>query len=117
VERDAHALFFPHGLGHLVGLGVRDASGFLPGRPRSKRFGLAYLRMDLPLEVNYVTTIEPGIYFIPALLQDPQRRETYADAVNWAKVDTLLDVGGVRIEDNVLVTERGAENLTAGIAK
>jgi len=117
VERDAHALFFPHGLGHLVGLGVRDASGYLPGRTRSPRFGLAFLRCDFPLEPGFVTTVEPGLYFIPALLNDPERRARYRDAVDWAKVDTLIGFGGIRIEDNVLVTRGEPEVLTAAIPK
>lgn len=112
VERDTHALFFPHGLGHMVGLGVRDASGYLPGRKRSDRPGLSMLRTDLPLEKGYLMTVEPGIYFIPALLQDPELRERHRDAVRWDKVDGLLDFGGVRIEDDVLVTEGAPEVLT-----
>ena len=117
VEQDAHALFFPHGLGHLVGLGVRDASGYLPGRKRSTRFGLAFLRCDFPLQPGYVITVEPGLYFIPALLKDPERRARYRDAVNWAKVDTLLGFGGIRIEDDVLVTSGDPEVLTAAVPK
>jgi Xaa-Pro aminopeptidase len=117
VEQDAHALFFPHGLGHLVGLGVRDASGYLPGRKRSTRFGLAFLRCDFPLQPGHVITVEPGLYFIPALLQDPERRSRYRDAVNWAKVDTLLGFGGIRIEDDVLVTDGDPDVLTAAIPK
>ena len=117
VEQDAHALFFPHGLGHLVGLGVRDASGYLPGRKRSERFGLRFLRCDFPLEPGFVITVEPGLYFIPPLLQHPERRTRYRDAVNWAKVDTLLGFGGIRIEDDVLVTAGAPEVLTAAIPK
>jgi Xaa-Pro aminopeptidase len=117
LERDAHALFFPHGLGHMVGLGVRDAGGFLPGRRPSRRPGLALLRTDLPLEPGYVMTIEPGIYFIPALLQDPERRSRYRDAVNWGRVDQLLAFGGIRIEDNVHVREGTPEVLTAAVPK
>ena len=117
VEQDAHALFFPHGLGHLVGLGVRDASGYLPGRKRSPRFGLAFLRCDFPLQPGYVITVEPGLYFIPALLKDPERRSRYRDAVNWTKVDTLLGFGGIRIEDDVLVTSGDPEVLTAAVPK
>ena len=117
VEQDAHALFFPHGLGHLVGLGVRDASGYLPGRQRSKRFGLAFLRCDFPLQPGFVTTVEPGLYFIPALLNDPERRARYRDAVDWAKVDGLVGFGGIRIEDDVLVTDGAPEVLTAAIPK
>jgi Xaa-Pro aminopeptidase len=115
VERDTHALFFPHGLGHMVGLGVRDASGFLPGRTRSTRPGLSMLRTDLPLEPGYVMTVEPGIYFIPALLQDPAQRERHRDAVRWDRMDGLLGFGGIRIEDDVLVTDGEPEVLTAGI--
>lgn len=115
VERDAHALFFPHGLGHLVGLGVRDASGYLPGRARSDRFGLAFLRMDLPLEAGYVTTVEPGLYFIEPLLRDPRRRERFADCVDWAEVDRWIGIGGVRLEDDILVAESGPVNLTRAV--
>ena len=115
VERDTQALFFPHGLGHMVGLGVRDASGYLPGRQRSTRPGLAMLRTDLPLEKGYVMTVEPGVYFIPALLQDAALRERHRDAVRWERVDALMEFGGVRIEDDVLVTDDAPEVLTAAI--
>ncbi len=115
VERDTHALFFPHGLGHMVGLGVRDASGYLPGRARSTRPGLSMLRTDLPLEPGYLMTVEPGVYFIPALLQDASLRERHRDAVRWDRVDALMEFGGVRIEDDILVTESDPDVLTASI--
>lgn len=115
VERDVHALFFPHGLGHMVGLGVRDASGYLPGRVRSPRPGLAFLRADLPLERGYLMTVEPGVYFIPALLNDPALRERHRDAVRWDRVEPLLGFGGIRIEDDVLVTDGEPRVLTADI--
>ena len=114
VERDTHALFFPHGLGHLCGLGVRDASGYLPGRARSTRPGLANLRTDLPLEPGYMITVEPGIYFIRALLTNRENREKHAGAVKWTRVDELLDIGGVRIEDDVLVTDGAPDVLSRG---
>jgi Xaa-Pro aminopeptidase len=117
VERDAHAIFFPHGLGHMLGLATHDAGGCLAGREPSDRFGLKWLRADLPLEPGYVVTIEPGIYFIRALLTDPEQRRIYGDAVNWDRVDTLLDFGGIRIEDDVLVTASGADVLSAAIPK
>lgn len=117
VARTAHLLFFPHGLGHLVGLGVRDASGTQPGRTRANEPALRNLRTDLPLEPGYVITVEPGLYFIPPLLRDPARRERFRDAVNWDVVDRHLDAGGVRIEDNVLITPEGHEVLTAAIPK
>ncbi len=117
VERDVHALFFPHGLGHMVGLGVRDASGYLPGRTRSTRPGLSALRTDLPLDVDYVITVEPGIYFIPALLNDPATRAKYADCIAWDRVDAQKEFGGIRIEDNVRVTDGAPEVLTAAVPK
>ena len=117
VDRDAHALFFPHGLGHMLGLATHDAGGCLAGRTPSDRFGLKWLRADLPLAEGYVVTVEPGIYFIPAIIQDPERREAFADAVNWERVDELASFGGIRIEDDVLVTAAGAEVLSVAIPK
>jgi Xaa-Pro aminopeptidase len=117
VEQEAHTLFFPHGLGHMVGLGVRDGSGRAPGRPKDPRPALRTLRMDLPLAPGYVLTVEPGLYFIPPLLNDPARRLRFADCVNWPLVEQHLHLGGVRIEDNVLVTSGAPEVLTAAIPK
>lgn len=117
VEQDAHLLFFPHGLGHMVGLGVRDGSGLLPGRTKDPRPCFRTLRMDLPLAAGYVVTVEPGLYFIPALLNDPQRRERYRACVNWELAERHMELGGVRIEDNVLVTEGAPEILTQAIPK
>jgi Xaa-Pro aminopeptidase len=101
----------------MVGLGVRDGSGLFPGRQRDPRPSLRTLRMDLPLSPGYVVTVEPGLYFIPPLLSDPVRRERYRDCVNWPLVDTQLGLGGVRIEDNVLVTNGAPEVLTKAIPK
>jgi Xaa-Pro aminopeptidase len=117
VEQGAHQLFFPHGLGHLVGLGVRDASGQLPGRQKDENPMFANLRMDLPLEENYVTTVEPGIYFISVILNHPINRERYHGCVNWELAERHLSLGGVRIEDNVLVTKDGPVVLTKEIPK
>jgi Xaa-Pro aminopeptidase len=117
VEQDAHALFFPHGLGHMLGLATHDAGGCLAGRTPSDRFGLKWLRADLPLQPGYVVTIEPGIYFIRAVLEDPARRERYRHTVNWERVETLLDFGGIRIEDDIVITEGEADVLTAEIPK
>ena len=114
VESGAVWLFFPHGIGHLVGLGVRDAAGPLRAR-RDKPSGIANLRIDLPLQAGYVVTVEPGIYFVPAILQDPARRARHRDAVDWDRVDRLLDFGGIRIEDNLLITDNGHEVLTADV--
>jgi len=115
LEQDAQALFFPHGIGHMLGLGVRDAGGKLPGRKQSKKPGIRYLRMDLPLKPGYVVTVEPGVYFIPALLNNAENRRRHRDTVAWDRVDRMLGFGGIRIEDNVLVTGAGPEVLTAAI--
>ncbi len=115
VERDAHTLFFPHGIGHMVGLGVRDAGGVEPGRTKDPRPCLRSLRMDLILRPGYVVTVEPGLYFIPALLNDPKRRTQYRDCVNWELAGQHLGLGGVRLEDNLVITDGEPENLTAAI--
>jgi Xaa-Pro aminopeptidase len=117
VERGAHGVFFPHGVGHMCGLGVRDASGRLPGRAPRGAPGVKIYGSDLPLEPGYVMTIEPGIYFVPAILRDPARRKQWADAVNWTLAESLIPLGGIRLEDDVLVTEDGRENLTAAIPR
>jgi Xaa-Pro aminopeptidase len=117
VEQEIHTLFFPHGLGHMVGLGVRDASGLEPGRTKDPRPSLRTLRMDLILRPGYIVTVEPGLYFIPAILDDFGRRVRHPDAVNWDLVDRHRGIGGVRIEDNILVTAGEPENLTAAIPK
>jgi Xaa-Pro aminopeptidase len=114
VESGAVWLFFPHGIGHLVGLGVRDAAGPLRER-RDTPPQIPNLRIDLPLRSGFVVTVEPGIYFVPAMLQDAERRRRHRDAVNWERVDRMLDFGGIRIEDNVLITESGHEILTADV--
>jgi Xaa-Pro aminopeptidase len=121
VEQDAHALFFPHGVGHLLGLDVHDMedlgdrAGYAAGRNRSDRFGLCYLRLDRPLQPGMVVTIEPGFYQVPAMLNDLGRREKYRDRVNWERLADFSDVRGIRIEDDVLVTEMGADMLTAAL--
>ena len=117
VAADAHALFFPHGLGHMLGLSTHDCGGYLEGRVPEDRFGLAYLRADLPLAPGYVVTIEPGVYFVPALLNDPARRERYAEMVDWDIVDGLLDFGGIRIEDDVLITSDGCDVMSEALPK
>lgn len=117
LENGSAALFFPHGVGHLIGLCTHDPGGYARGRTKSDLPGLRYLRADLPLESGMVVTIEPGIYFIEAVLNDPLTHEEHADAVNWARAEALIAVGGVRIEDSVHVTEGDPEVLTAAIPK
>jgi Xaa-Pro aminopeptidase len=114
VDSGAATLFFPHGVGHLVGLGVRDAGGILAERADDPP-PFPNLRIDLPLGEGFAVTVEPGIYFIPALLQDPERRRRHRDAVDWDRVDGMLGFGGIRIEDNVHVTASGPEVLTADV--
>ncbi|RAQ40423.1 Xaa-Pro aminopeptidase [Arthrospira sp. O9.13F] len=121
VEKDAHALFFPHGIGHLLGLDVHDMedlgdlAGYAPGRKRSDRFGLGFLRLNRPLAPGMLVTIEPGFYQVPAILNHPPNRETYRDMVNWEQLEKFADVRGIRIEDDVLVTDSGREVLTAAL--
>ncbi|MEO6992247.1 MAG: aminopeptidase P N-terminal domain-containing protein [Lacunisphaera sp.] len=117
VEQHAFTLFFPHGIGHMVGLGVRDASGREPGRPKDSRPCFAHLPMDLVLRSSYIVTVEPGLYFIPALLNNPLHREFFHDCVNWSMVDKHLDIGGVRLADTVLVNHGVPEILTRMIPK
>lgn len=118
VETDAHALFFPHGIGHLLGLDVHDMedlgdlAGYEEGRSRSSRFGFGFLRLNRPLQRGMLVTIEPGFYQVPGILNNPDFRSKYEDAVNWDKLEKFADVRGIRIEDDVLVTENGAEILT-----
>ncbi|MBE9060949.1 aminopeptidase P family protein [cf. Phormidesmis sp. LEGE 11477] len=118
VDQDAHALFFPHGVGHLMGLDVHDMedlgdlSGYAERRGRSDRFGLAFLRLDRPLEAGMAVTIEPGFYQVPAILNDKKNRDRYANIVNWEKLEQFKDVRGIRIEDDVLITSTGNEVLS-----
>jgi Xaa-Pro aminopeptidase len=114
IESGAVGLFFPHGVGHLIGLGVRDAGGPLPGRQDDPP-PYPNLRIDLPLRTGMVVTVEPGIYFVPALLQDPERRRRHRGQVVWDRVDAHLGFGGIRIEDNVLITQDGPVVLTADV--
>jgi Xaa-Pro aminopeptidase len=110
VESGAVTLFFPHGVGHMVGLGVRDA-GYASDEAREPAPGLPRLRLDIPLQPRHAWTVEPGIYFVaPLLARHRDRRD-----VDWDRVDDLLGFGGVRIEQNVLITEDGCDVLTSAI--
>ena len=118
VELDAHALFFPHGIGHLIGLATHDVGGYAPGRTRSERPGLRYLRADLPLEAGMVVTIEPGLYFIEALLAQGIEDRRYQAIVDFDEARSWLPLGGVRIEDDVVIRAEGPpEVLTAAVPK
>ena len=124
VASGAHALFFPHGLGHMLGLDVHDMEGLgenLVGYSetikRSDQFGLAYLRMGRELEPGFVITNEPGCYFIPALIQQWKSEKKLEQFINYSEVDSYLGFGGVRIEDDVLITETGSRVLGSPIPK
>ena len=117
VSSGAVALFYPHGLGHLIGLTVHDAGGYPAGREPSSHPQSRYLRTDRALEAGMITSVEPGIYFIDALLTDSVVRERFAEEVVWDAVDRLQGFGGVRIEDDVHITDGEPEVLSAGIGK
>lgn len=124
VEKGAHALFFPHGLGHQLGLDVHDMEnlgethvGYDANIKRSEQFGLAYLRMARELRPGHVMTVEPGVYFIPALVDEWRKNKKHTDFINYDKVETFLDFGGIRIEDDVLVVDKGRRVLGRPIPK
>ncbi|MBT4269979.1 MAG: aminopeptidase P family protein [Candidatus Marinimicrobia bacterium] len=114
VEAGAHALFFPHGLGHMLGLDVHDMEGlgedlvgYDENDDRSDQFGLAYLRLAKTLELGFVLTVEPGIYFIPHLIDQWQSQNKHEEFINYNALDTYRDFGGIRIEDNIVITDDG----------
>ena len=124
VSTGAHALFFPHGLGHLLGLDVHDMEdlgedyiGYTAEIKRSKQFGTAYLRFAKELQPGHVLTIEPGIYFIPELIKQWQKQNKFTEFINYEMVNKYIGFGGVRIEDNVLVTKKGCKVLGKPIPK
>ncbi len=124
VARGAHALFFPHGLGHMLGLDVHDMEdlgedivGYGEGQERSSQFGLCYLRLAKKLEPGFVLTVEPGIYFIPALIEQWEAQGKFKDFIDYGKAKEYLRFGGIRIEDDILITETGCRVLSDGIPK
>ena len=124
VAAGAHALFFPHGLGHMMGLDVHDMEnlgedivGYGPGFERSTQFGLGYLRLARPLEPGFVLTVEPGLYFIPALIDQWKSEGRHAAFINYTEVEKFRDARGCRIEDDVLVTATGGRVLGPAIPK
>ena len=118
VANGAHALFMPHGLGHMMGLDVHDMEdigqiyvGYDDETRPSTQFGTAALRLGRRLQPGFVITNEPGIYFIPALIDQWQRDKTNAGFINFDKVNEYRGFGGIRLEDDLLVTETGSEIL------
>ncbi len=117
VAAGAHAMFFPTGLGHMMGLDVHDMESLgevyvgYDGKPKSTQFGRKSLRLARPLEPGFVLTIEPGVYFIPELIDYWGAERRLADFINYNLLETYKDFGGVRNEENYLITETGAERL------
>lgn len=118
VASGAHALFMPHGLGHMMGLDVHDMEslgenfvGYNDEVKRSTQFGLRSLRFALPYKPGHVFTVEPGIYFIPELVAKWKAEGINRDFINFGKVESYLDFGGIRIEDDVLITPTGSRML------
>jgi Xaa-Pro aminopeptidase len=123
VAAGAHALFFPHGIGHMIGLDVHDMEdlgdvvGYAPGEKRSEQFGLNYLRLAKELKPGFAITIEPGIYFIPALIDRWRAAGTCAEFIAYDAVEKYRGFGGIRLEDDVLVTAEGRRILGPPIPK
>ncbi|MEI6061380.1 MAG: aminopeptidase P family protein [Bacteroidota bacterium] len=124
VAAGAHALFFPHGLGHMLGLDVHDMEGL--GQINvgydneiqpSTQFGTAYLRLGRRLQPGFVITNEPGIYFIPELIDIWKAEKKYAEFLDYGKIEEYRNFGGIRIEDDILVTEDGHRVLGKPIPK
>lgn len=120
----AHTLFMPHGLGHMMGMDVHDMEGLGENNvgydehtKRATEFGNAYLRLGKELKTGFVVTVEPGIYFIPDLIDKFRNEGKYMDFINYDKVETYKDFGGIRIEDDVLVTETAYRVLGKPIPK
>ena len=124
VDAGAHALFMPHGLGHMMGLDVHDMEalgenfiGYNDEVKRSEQFGTAFLRFALPYKQGHVFTVEPGCYFIPELIDKWKAEGKFKDFINYSKIDAYMSIGGIRIEDNVLITEKGHKILGKPIPK
>jgi Xaa-Pro aminopeptidase len=116
VSNGAHAMFFPHGLGHMMGMDVHDMEGlgedyvgYDEETKRIQQFGTAYLRLGRKLEKGFVLTNEPGIYFIPALFEMWRKEGKFTQFINYSKVEEYMGFGGIRLEDDILVTETGSK--------
>ncbi len=124
VHQGAHTLFFPVGLGHMMGLDVHDMEslgedmvGYDNHYRRDSRFGFCYLRLAKPVEKGYVVTIELGIYFIKELISQWKEQGRFKDFIDYSKLEHWYDFGGVRLEDDILVTEDGCRILGPSIAR
>jgi Xaa-Pro dipeptidase len=112
LDNNIFALFFPHGLGHFLGLDTHDVGGYPKGVDHIDRPGIKYLRVRRKLEPGMVITIEPGLYMVPALLEPALNNADQARYLNGDLLKTMYEFGGVRIEDNIVITEDGYEDLT-----
>jgi Xaa-Pro aminopeptidase len=124
VNHGAHALFFPHGIGHMLGLDVHDMEdigedyiGYDQEFKRPDQFGTAYLRMAKRLQEGNVVTVEPGIYFIGPLIEKWHSEGRYRDFIDYRALTKFVNFGGIRIEDNVVVTDKGHRIIGKPIAK
>ncbi len=124
VEAGAHTLFMPHGLGHQMGMDVHDMEslgenyvGYDENTQRATEFGTAYLRLGKELKPGFVLTVEPGIYFIPDLIDKFRNEGKYLNFINYDIVETYKGFGGIRIEDDILVTDNGYRVLGKPIPK
>lgn len=123
VTAGAHALFFPCGTGHMMGLDVHDMEDLgeqwvgYDGEPKSKQFGLKSLRLARKLEPGFVLTIEPGIYFIPSLIDRWHAEHKFNEFINWEKVEKYKGFRGCRNEEDFLITETGSRLLGKPLAK
>jgi Xaa-Pro aminopeptidase len=118
VKQGAHALFLPHGLGHMMGLDVHDMEdlgqihvGYDEKTRPSTIFGTAFLRMGRELQPGFVLTNEPGIYFIPELIDLWRKDKKFAEFINYEKVEDYRNFGGIRLEDDILITKTGSRIL------
>lgn len=123
VAQGAHAMFFPCGLGHMMGLDVHDMENLgesyvgYDGKPKSTQFGIKSLRLGRDLQSGFVLTIEPGIYFIPELIDKWRAEKKFMDFLNYDKLDEYKDFGGIRNEEDYLITENGARLLGKPLPK
>ena len=124
VDAGVYGLFYPHGLGHMLGLDVHDMEslgedlvGYNKESKREAEFGITFLRLGKKLEPGFSITVEPGIYFIPELFEQWKAEKKHINYINYDKFEKYMNFGGIRIEDNILITKTGSKNLSKFIIK
>ena len=124
LEKGVYGLFYPHGLGHMLGLDVHDMEslgedmvGYSDAIKREAEFGISFLRLGKNLEAGFCITVEPGIYFIPELYNQWASEKKHAHLINYEKFEAYLNFGGIRIEDNIFINDLDSENLSSFIPK